>query len=105
MSGTDPNKPVGVPRDMGPVVDEGGVMRCPPLHAPGIPHQGNRGRVNALLPVEGHLVAQGQLVMRLETDFAIIDVPSPIDGVVDEFLVSPGREIKTGDPLWRYLSK
>lgn len=105
MSGTDGDRPVGVPRRPGQDVDAKGVMRCPPLHAPGIPEQGSRGRVNSILPVQGHLVAQGQLVMRLETDAAYIDVPSPVDGVVDEFFVWPGKEVQTGDPLWRYLSK
>lgn len=103
MRGTDGDRPVGVPRRMGPTVDASGVMRCPALQAPGIPKRGDRGRVNSLLPVEGHLVASGQLVMRLETDFAYIDVPSPIDGVVNEFLVRVGQEVRTGDPLWRYL--
>lgn len=105
MRGTDADKPAGMPKELGPAVDAGGIMRCPPLRAPGISQESDHGRVNALLPVEGHLVAAGQLVMRLETNFAYVDLPSPIDGVIDEFLVGPGQAVKVGDPLWRYLQK
>lgn len=105
MGGTDSDRPVGVPRRPGQDVDDHGVMRCPPLHAPGIPQQGSKGTVNSILPVGGHLVVTGQLVMRIETEFAYVDIPSPIDGVIHEFLVGPGQAVRTGDPIWRYLQK
>lgn len=80
-------------------------MHCPPLHAPGIPQQGNTGMVRDVLPVEGQIVAQGALVLRIETEFAIVEVPSPVDGVIDEVLVRAGHPVSSGQPLWRYLER
>lgn len=105
MSEDKSDLPSRMTRDVDALVDDAGVMRCPPLHAPGIPEQGNTGTVQSLLPVPGDMVVAGQLVTRIETDFAYVDVPSPIDGVIEEFLVSKGRAVRTGDALWRYRAE
>ncbi|MCC6679228.1 MAG: biotin/lipoyl-binding protein [Phycisphaerales bacterium] len=89
----------------GPAVDARGVVRCPALHPPGLEAQGNTGVVRAVLPVEGRIVAAGEAVLRIETDFAHVDIPSPIDGIVDEVLVHAGQRVSKGDPLWRYLER
>lgn len=102
MSGHQPDLPSRTIRDVSPHLDADGVMHCPALHAPGIPEQGNTGSVQAMLPQAGDMVVAGQIVMRIETDFAYVDVQSPVDGVIEEFLVSRGRTISTGEALWRY---
>ena len=44
----------------------------------------------------GSMIAVGDLLMTAETDKAIVEVPSPVSGMVLELLVSPGDEIATG---------
>lgn len=47
----------------------------------------------------GDVVAQGQALLRVETDKALVEVPSPIGGVVIEKLVEVDEEISTGHPI------
>lgn len=44
----------------------------------------------------GSTIAVGDVLMTVETDKAIVEVPSPVAGLVVELLVSPGDEIATG---------
>lgn len=47
----------------------------------------------------GSQVAAGDILMRVETDKALVEVPSPISGVVVELLVSIDDEVGTGTPI------
>jgi pyruvate/2-oxoglutarate dehydrogenase complex dihydrolipoamide acyltransferase (E2) component len=47
----------------------------------------------------GSQVAAGDILMRVETDKALVEVPSPIAGTVVELLVSIDDEIGTGAPI------
>ena len=47
----------------------------------------------------GSQVATGDILMRVETDKALVEVPSPISGVVVELLVSIDDEVGTGTPI------
>lgn len=47
----------------------------------------------------GSQVAAGEILMRVETDKALVEVPSPISGVVVELLVSIDDEVGTGTPI------
>jgi 2-oxoglutarate dehydrogenase E2 component (dihydrolipoamide succinyltransferase) len=56
-----------------------------------------------VLVLEQWLVAVGdrveaeQPIASIETDKVTMDLPSPIAGIVREFLVAPDDEIRTGD--------
>lgn len=47
----------------------------------------------------GATVSAGDILMRVETDKALVEVPSPIAGTVVEFLVSVDDEVATGTPI------
>lgn len=55
--------------------------------------------VSEWLVDQGDVVAQGQTLMRVETDKALVEVPCPVDGVVVEKLVHVDEEISTGHPI------
>jgi len=47
----------------------------------------------------GDSVIEGQPLLRVETDKAMVEVPSPIGGTVMEVLVAVDDEIATGHPI------
>jgi pyruvate/2-oxoglutarate dehydrogenase complex dihydrolipoamide acyltransferase (E2) component len=47
----------------------------------------------------GDSVIEGQPLLRVETDKAMVEVPSPIGGTVVEVLVAIDDEISTGHPI------
>lgn len=57
------------------------------------------GDVIRILVASGDHLAEDQIVIELETDKAVIEVPSSIDGVVTEILVQPGDTIAVGQPI------
>ena len=57
------------------------------------------GDVIRILVATGDHLAEDQIVIELETDKAVIEVPSSIDGVVTEILVQPGDTIAVGQPI------
>jgi pyruvate dehydrogenase E2 component (dihydrolipoamide acetyltransferase) len=60
-------------------------------------HQGDLVR---LMVSPGVTVSEGQPVMELETDKAVVEVPSSVNGVVKDVLVSPGEQIKVGQVVF-----
>lgn len=51
------------------------------------------------LVAEGDAVAEGDTLMRVETDKVDADFPSPVAGVVTELLVAPDDEVAVGDAV------
>ena len=47
----------------------------------------------------GESLAVGQILMTVETDKAIVEVPAPVGGFVAELLVQVGEEISTGHAI------
>lgn len=47
----------------------------------------------------GGQVAVGDPILRVETDKALVDVPSPVAGTLAEHLVAIDDEITTGTPI------
>jgi pyruvate/2-oxoglutarate dehydrogenase complex dihydrolipoamide acyltransferase (E2) component len=47
----------------------------------------------------GSTVAVGDVLVRVETDKAMVEVPSPVAGTVLEFLVEIDDEVTTGTPI------
>jgi pyruvate dehydrogenase E2 component (dihydrolipoamide acetyltransferase) len=48
---------------------------------------------------EGADVAEGDPILRVETDKALVEVPTPISGKVAAHLVAVDDEITTGTPI------
>jgi pyruvate dehydrogenase E2 component (dihydrolipoamide acetyltransferase) len=57
------------------------------------------GALTQLLVSPGDSVQKDQPLLELETDKAVIEVPSNLDGVIQEILVTEGDEIKVGQKL------
>lgn len=47
----------------------------------------------------GDAVAEGDVLLRVETDKVDADFPSPVAGVVTGLLVAPDDEVEVGDPV------
>jgi pyruvate dehydrogenase E2 component (dihydrolipoamide acetyltransferase) len=59
-----------------------------------------QGDLVRLMIAPGTRVAEGQPVMELETDKAVVEVPSSVDGVVKEILVKEGTKVGVGDVIF-----
>jgi len=60
-------------------------------------HQGDLVR---LLITPGATVAEGQPVIELETDKAVVEVPSSVSGTVKDVLVKQGEKVKVGQVVF-----
>src|ERR1039458_8166001 len=60
----------------------------------------DQGDLVRLMIAPGAAVSEGQAVMELETDKAVVEVPSSISGTVNEILVKEGDKIKVGQVVF-----
>jgi len=60
----------------------------------------SQGDLVRLMISAGARVAEGQPVMELETDKAVVEVPSTVSGVVKEIKVKEGEKIKVGQLIF-----
>ena len=60
------------------------------------------GDVVRIAITAGETIKQGQTVVELETDKAVVEVPSTVDGVIDEVVVTPSQRAKVGDVLFTF---
>jgi pyruvate dehydrogenase E2 component (dihydrolipoamide acetyltransferase) len=58
------------------------------------------GDLVRLMISPGATVAEGQPIMELETDKAVVEVPSTVSGVVREIKVKEGQKVKVGDVVF-----
>jgi len=58
------------------------------------------GDVVRVAVAKGDRVSEGQAVIELETDKAVIEVPSSVSGVVQEIKVKQGQKVKVGEVLF-----
>lgn len=58
------------------------------------------GDLVRLMVVPGEKVTEGQPVMELETDKAVIEVPSSVSGTVKDVQVHPGEKVKVGQVIF-----
>ncbi|MBF0504037.1 MAG: 2-oxo acid dehydrogenase subunit E2 [Candidatus Omnitrophica bacterium] len=61
----------------------------------------SQGTVTKILIKNGDTVKKGQNVLELETDKAVLEVPSSIDGIVSEILIKSGVVIKVGQVIFK----
>jgi pyruvate dehydrogenase E2 component (dihydrolipoamide acetyltransferase) len=59
-----------------------------------------QGDLVRLMIAPGATVSEGQAVMELETDKAVVEVPSSVGGKVQEILVKEGDKIKVGQVIF-----
>jgi pyruvate dehydrogenase E2 component (dihydrolipoamide acetyltransferase) len=60
----------------------------------------SQGELVRLMIAPGAKVSEGQPVMELETDKAVVEVPSSVTGVVNEIKVKEGEKIKVGQVIF-----
>ena len=60
----------------------------------------SQGDLVRLMIAPGTKVSEGQPVMELETDKAVVEVPSSVSGVVQEVRVKEGEKIKVGQVIF-----
>jgi len=60
----------------------------------------DQGDLVRLMIAPGADVKEGQPVMELETDKAVIEVPSSVSGVVNEIRVKEGDKLKVGQVIF-----
>ncbi|MCA9733061.1 MAG: 2-oxo acid dehydrogenase subunit E2 [Deferribacteres bacterium] len=54
------------------------------------------GTIASVKVKEGETISENQVVLELETDKAVVDIPAPADGVITKLFVNEGDEIKIG---------
>lgn len=60
------------------------------------------GTLVKILVSAGETVEENQPILELETDKAVLDVPSTVSGTVDSIIAEEGSKIKIGDPIFTY---
>src|SRR5229473_4285342 len=60
----------------------------------------DQGDLVRLMIAPGSNVAEGQPIMELETDKAVVEVPSSVTGVVKEVKVKLGEKVKVGQVIF-----
>jgi len=61
----------------------------------------DQGDLVRLMISPGATISEGQAVMELETDKAVVEVPSSVSGTVKDVLVKEGDKIKVGQVIFR----
>ena len=59
-----------------------------------------QGDLVRLMVAPGATVSEGQAVMELETDKAVVEVPSSITGTIKDILVKEGEKVKVGQVIF-----
>ncbi len=106
----EPNVAAAPPRAAEPAQPAGGDRRAP-VQAPAkpgaseftLPELGeniSQGDLVRLMIAPGTKVSEGQPVMELETDKAVVEVPSSVSGVVKDVKVKEGEKIKVGQVIF-----
>ena len=60
----------------------------------------SQGDLVRLMIAPGAKVSEGQPIMELETDKAVVEVPSSVNGVVKDVLVKEGEKVKVGQVIF-----
>src|SRR2546423_15305835 len=59
-----------------------------------------QGDLVRLMVAPGATVSEGQAVMELETDKAVVEVPSSVTGTIKDILVKEGEKVKVGQVIF-----
>ena len=63
------------------------------------------GDVVRIAVTAGENVKEGQTVVELETDKAVVEVPSTVSGTIEKVLVAPSQQVKVGDVIFTYSAE
>ena len=74
------------------------------LNLPALGENLEKGTVTKILIKAGDTVKKGQNILELETDKAVLEVPSPSEGLIKEVLVKSGAVVKVGQPVFKILA-
>ncbi len=91
-----PTAPAGVPSAAAPATASGPSE----FKLPELGENISQGDLVRLMIAPGDKVSEGQPVMELETDKAVVEVPSSVSGVVKELKVKEGEKIKVGQVIF-----
>jgi pyruvate dehydrogenase E2 component (dihydrolipoamide acetyltransferase) len=93
--------PVPAPRPAAPAsAGPAAATGAPEFKLPELGENISQGDLVRLMISPGAKVSEGQPVMELETDKAVVEVPSSVSGVVKEIKVSEGEKIKVGQVIF-----
>ena len=62
------------------------------------------GDVVRIAVTAGETIREGQTVVEVETDKAVVEVPSTVSGVIEKVIVTPSQRVKIGDVLFTYTA-
>jgi pyruvate dehydrogenase E2 component (dihydrolipoamide acetyltransferase) len=94
---TKPAPPAPAPAAPSPVAPSSGPSE---FKLPELGENISQGDLVRLMISPGTKVSEGQPVMELETDKAVVEVPSSVNGVVKEIMVKEGQKIKVGQVIF-----
>ena len=95
QSAPQPMPSEGVAANRGPAVSGASEFKLPELG-----ENISQGDLVRLMIAPGVRVSEGQPIMELETDKAVVEVPSSVGGVVKEVKVKEGEKIKVGQVIF-----
>lgn len=61
----------------------------------------SQGTVTKILVKAGDVIKKGQNILELETDKAVVEVPSSVEGTISAILVTNGAVVKVGQPIFK----
>jgi pyruvate dehydrogenase E2 component (dihydrolipoamide acetyltransferase) len=93
-----PSQPSSVPHVSSPAVSE--TMDVSEFKLPELGENVHQGDLVRLMVSPGSQISAGEPVMELETDKAVVEVPSSITGTVKEVLVKQGEKVKVGQVIF-----
>ena len=68
------------------------------MNLPDLGENITQGTVTKILVKKGDLIKKGQSILELETDKAVLEVPSSMDGAIEDILIKSGQVVKVGQP-------
>ena len=74
------------------------------LNLPALGENLEKGTVTKILVKADDTIKKGQSILELETDKAVLEVPSPSAGVIKEILIKKGDVIKVAQPVFKILA-
>ncbi len=95
-----PPTPTPTPSSSAPAVTAATATGPSEFKLPELGENISQGDLVRLMIAPGTKVSEGQPVMELETDKAVIEVPSSVSGVVKEVRVKEGEKIKVGQVIF-----
>jgi pyruvate dehydrogenase E2 component (dihydrolipoamide acetyltransferase) len=95
-----PPTPTPTPSSSAPPVTAATATGPSEFKLPELGENISQGDLVRLMIAPGTKVSEGQPVMELETDKAVIEVPSSVSGVVKEVKVKEGEKIKVGQVIF-----